>query len=76
MGGKSVPKPLLIKRYFGNASLLNLSEEILALTRMNWNNFNMYSKLPCTIESSTYIAQIGYLLSFYDDLNFDQRLFM
>lgn len=76
LGGKSVPKPLLIKRYFGNASLLNLSEEILALTRMNWNNFNMYSKLPCTIESSTYIAQIGYLLSFYDDLNFDQRLFM
>ena len=76
LGGKSVPKPLLIKRYFGNTSLLQLSEEILALTRMNWNNFNMYSKLPCTIESSTYIAQIGYLLSFYDDLNFDQRLFM
>lgn len=76
LGGKNIPKPLKIKRYCGNSDLITTCEEILGLTRMNWNSFNLYSKLPCTIESSSIIAKIGYLLTHYDGASFDQRLFM
>ena len=55
---------------------MTICEETLGLTRMNWNNFNLYSKMPCTIESSSIIAQIGFLLAHYDGTDFDQRLFM
>ena len=76
LGGKNIPKPLVIKRYCGESDLMTICEETLGLTRMNWNNFNLYSKMPCTIESSSIIAQIGFLLAPYDGTDFDQRLFM
>ena len=65
-GGKSIPLPLKIVKYYGNGTMTQIATEILGLSKMNWNSFGLYSKLPCTIESSNEIARIGWLLSQYE----------
>lgn len=75
-GGKSVPLPLKVIRHYGSSDMTQIANEILGLSRMNWNSFNLYSKLPCTIESSNQIAQIGWLLSQFEGALYDYRFFM
>ena len=33
-----------------------IGEEILGLSKMNWNSFDLYTKLPATFETSRQIA--------------------
>ncbi len=75
-GGKSIPLPLKIVKYYGNGTMTQIAAEILGLSKMNWNSFGLYSKLPCTIESSNEIARIGWLLSQYEGAIYDYRYFM
>lgn len=75
-GGKSVPMPLKVVRHYGSGSMSQIATEILGLSKMNWNSFDLYSKLPCTIESSNAIARIGWLLSQYEGTLYDYRYFM
>lgn len=75
-GGKSVPLPLRVTRHYGSSDMGQIAQEILGLSRMNWNSFNLYSKLPCTIESSNQIAQIGWLLSQFEGSLYDYRFFI
>ena len=75
-GGKSVPLPLKVVRHYGSSDMAQIATEILGLSKMNWNSFNLYSKLPCTIESSNEIARIGWLLSQYEGALYDYRYFM
>lgn len=75
-GGKSVPLPLKIVRHYGSSDMAQIAIEILGLSKMNWNSFNLYSKLPCTIESSNEIARIGWLLPQYEGSLYDYRYFM
>ena len=75
-GGKSIPLPLKIVKYYGNGTMTQIATEILGLSKMNWNSFGLYSKLPCTIESSNEIARIGWLLSQYEGAIYDYRYFM
>jgi hypothetical protein len=75
-GGHSIPAPLVLTRYYGNTSINILANEILGLTKMNWNSFNLYTKLPATIDSSNQIARIGNLLTTYDGRTYDYRYFI
>jgi hypothetical protein len=75
-GGKTIPLPLKIVKHYGNGSMAQIATEILGLSKMNWNSFGLYSKLPCTIESSNEIARIGWLLSQYEGSVYDYRYFM
>lgn len=75
-GSKSVPLPLKVTRHYGSSNMAQIANEILGLSRMNWNSFNLYSKLPCTIESSNQIAQIGWMLSQFEGSLYDYRFFM
>ncbi|MBA4159297.1 MAG: SIR2 family protein [Gemmatimonadetes bacterium] len=75
--GKSrIPAPLVVRRYHGSTGLDVLAGEILGLSKMNWNTFDMYAKLPATIESSNRIAKIGGLLERTNPSSFDYRLFI
>ena len=56
--------------------MAQIATEILGLSKMNWNSFGLYSKLPCTIESSNEIARIGWLLSQFEGSLYDYRFFM
>jgi argonaute-like protein implicated in RNA metabolism and viral defense len=50
--------------------------EILALSKMNWNTFDRYTRLPATIQSSNEIARIGKLLERFERESYDYRLFI
>jgi hypothetical protein len=75
-GGRRIPTPLVIRRHAGQTSLEKLAFEILGLSKMNWNNFDMYTKLPATLQSSGEIAKIGSLLERFGSASYDFRLFM
>lgn len=75
-GRSRIPAPLSIIRHHGTSSLGTLAREILGLSKMDWNNFEMYTKLPATIQSSNKIASIGALLERFGPLSYDYRLFM
>lgn len=75
-GGRYIPKPLKIIRHYGNSSLEQISNEILGLSKMNWNSLNMYSQLPATIFSSNEIARIGKLVNNIGTSEYDYRFFI
>jgi hypothetical protein len=75
-GKRRIPAPLVIKRHAGKSDLVKIGEEILGLSKMNWNSFDLYAKLPATIESSRQIAKIGSLMQRFGSTSYDYRLFM
>jgi hypothetical protein len=75
-GGRYIPKPLRIFKHYGTGSLEQIANEILGLTKMNWNSLNMYSQLPVTICSSNDIARIGKLIDTSSRHEYDYRYFI
>ena len=75
-GKRRIPAPLIVKRHAGRTPLQELACEILGLSKMNWNTFDLYTKLPATLESSGEIAKIGSLLQRFGAASFDYRLFI
>jgi len=75
-GKRRIPAPLVIKRHAGRSDLMTIGTEILGLSKMNWNSFDLYTKVPATIESSRQIARIGSLLERFGSVSYDYRLFM
>ena len=75
-GGRSIPAPLKITKYYGGGDLETIAKEILGFTKMNWNSFNLYTKLPATIDTSNTLAQVGSLLRQYSGTTYDYRFFI
>lgn len=75
-GKRRIPAPLTVRRHAGRSDLQKLAEEILGLSKMNWNTFDLYTKLPATVHSSNEIARIGSLLQRFGASSFDYRLFI
>ncbi len=48
-GKRKIPAPLTLRRHAGSTSLEQLSAEILGLSKMNWNTFDLYTKMPATL---------------------------
>lgn len=76
MGGRYIPAPLKVKKHFGQSNIGQIATEILGLSKMNWNNLNLYSQLPATIKSSNDIARIGKLLTKREGTTYDYRYFI
>lgn len=75
--GKSrIPAPLVLRRHYGQSDLQRVALEILGLSKMNWNTFDLYSKFPATVDSSNTIARIGALLERFGPRSYDYRLFI
>lgn len=75
-GKRRIPAPLLIRRHAGSTDLQTIASEILGLSKMNWNTFDLYTQVPATIETSGKIARIGRLMEGYGEANYDYRLLM
>jgi len=56
---RHIPKPLLVKRFYGLDTLEEVATDIMKLTKMNWNNLQYYNKLPVTIDFASKIARIS-----------------
>lgn len=75
-GKRRIPAPLVLVRHSGTSELMKLADEVLGLSKMNFNSFDLYGQLPATIETSRRVAAIGVLLDKYSDRSYDYRLFM
>lgn len=76
LGGRYIPGPLKIIKHMGQTNIGTIANEILGLTKVNWNSFDLYNQLPATINSSSDIARIGKLLSKRDGISYDYRYFI
>ena len=56
-GGKSIPTPLLVCRQSGRASLEVIAAEVIALSKMDWNNDALYGPLPVTVRYAQRLAR-------------------
>lgn len=75
--GKSrIPTPVRVTRYAGTSDLDVIATDLLALTKMDWNTFALYKKMPVTVTSPNVIARIGRLLPSSTAESYDYRLFM
>jgi len=75
--GKSrIPVPLKITRFAGHGAIERVATEIIGLSKMDWNSYDLYSQMPATLESSAAIARVGQLLSRFGPETYDYRLFM
>lgn len=75
-GKRRIPAPVVLTRHAGTSDLITLAAEILGLSKMNFNSFDLYGRLPATIETSRRVAGIGALLDRYSNRSYDYRLFM
>jgi hypothetical protein len=75
-GKRRIPAPLTVRNHGGQSDLQCLAQEILGLSKMNWNTFDLYTKLPATLHSSSEIARIGSLLQRFGGASYDYRLFI
>jgi len=76
LGRFRIPAPVMVKKHWGPTNLHQLASEILALSKMNWNTFDLYTRLPATIHSSNEIARIGQLLERFERESYHYRLFI
>lgn len=73
---KGIPAPLYLTRYAGHSGWEDLCWELLALTKMNWNNDSLYDRLPVTIEYASSLARIVKRLPNLSPRPYDFRYFM
>ncbi len=75
-GRRRIPAPIVLRRHMGELDLQTVARELLGLSKMNWNTFDLYTKLPATVHSSNEIARIGSLLQRFGPQSYDFRLFI
>lgn len=74
--GKYIPQPIEIDTYQVEASPKQICQEILALTKMNWNNTQFDRKYPITIECARNVGKIIKYLSVNDTPQANYRFYM
>ena len=76
-GGRGIPSPLLIKRYYGKSSGDVLAQEILMLTKMNWNSGDsLYKVLPVTLDFAKVLSRMSKQNEAIYNKAYDFRYFM
>ena len=74
--GKGVPRPLLLTRWAGNGDLTQAAAEVLALSKVDWNNDALYNAIPVTVKYAQVLAGVVKHVPSLPQVPFDYRLFM
>lgn len=76
-GGRGIPAPLLVRRFMGKSSAEELVDEILMLTKMNWNSGDgLYKILPVTLDFVKTLSRVAKQDLVVYDRPYDFRYFM
>lgn len=75
-GKKSIPKPLQLVRHAGRGPLDISAAEVLALTKMDWNNDALYDPVPVSIRYSQRLARTIANVPDLPGKSYPYRLFM
>lgn len=57
-GSRSTPRPLRLVRHAGHGPWDETAQAVLALTKMNWNNDELYDFLPVTLGYAKVLARV------------------
>src|SRR3989337_1845306 len=71
-----IPEPIVVTRYLGKDCIETVAVDILKLTKMNWNNLQIYTRLPVTIEFAHSISDIVKQLESYSNVPKDFRYYI
>jgi hypothetical protein len=75
--GRGIPAPLLVKRFMGKSTAEELVNEILMLTKMNWNSGDgLYKILPVTLDFAKTLSRVAKQDLVVYDKPYDFRYFM
>lgn len=75
--GRGIPTPLLVRRFMGKSSAEELVNEILMLTKMNWNSGDgLYKILPVTLDFAKTLSRVAKQDLVVYDRPYDFRYFM
>lgn len=74
--GVGIPRPLLLRRWAGKGPAEPAAAEILALTKMNWNNDSLYDTVPTTLRYAQTLAQVIKTMPTLQPKPYDYRLFI
>lgn len=75
-GKRGIPTPLLIKRFRGTDPIETVANDILKLTKMNWNGAELYKTMPVTIDFSKRLSVMGKQLEELGNKAYDFRFFI
>jgi len=75
-GGKSIPKPMVLRRHMGRGPFDLLASEAMALAKMDWNNDALYDPLPVTIMYSQRLSRTISNVPNLPGHSYPYRLFM
>lgn len=75
-GGKSIPKPIFLRRHLGRGPFDLLATEAMALAKMDWNNDALYDPLPVTIMYSQRLSRTISNVPSLPGHSYPYRLFM
>jgi hypothetical protein len=75
-GKRCIPTPLLIKRFRGTDPIETVANDILKLTKMNWNGAELYKIMPVTIDFSKRLSVMGKQLEELGNKAYDFRYFI
>ncbi|RZN41483.1 MAG: hypothetical protein EFT35_02240 [Methanophagales archaeon ANME-1-THS] len=56
--GAATVSPIEINRNYGETELKKLAEQVLGLTKMNWNTMALMNKEPVTIEYARKVVDV------------------
>jgi hypothetical protein len=75
-GGKGTPRPLLVTRDAGRGPLTEVATQVLALSKLDWNNDALYDSLPVTLRYAQTLARTIKHIPAPVSRPYDYRLFM
>jgi hypothetical protein len=73
---RGIPRPLLLTRHAGQGPASEFSRELLALSKMNWNNDSLYDFLPTTLDYAQTLARTLKRMPVIEPRPYPFRLFM
>lgn len=73
---REIPVPVLVRREIGTGRMDQAAQEILGLTKMDWNSDNLYSRLPVTLKYAQRLARNVKNTQWLRDGIYDVRMFM
>ena len=75
--GRGIPAPLLVRRFMGKSDGATLVNEIMMLTKMNWNSGDSFYKvLPVTLDFAKMLSKVAKQEVVMYDRPYDFRYFM
>ena len=74
--GKGIPHPIAIRRFAGHGSWDAPVQSILGLTKMNWNNDQLYDRIPITLQYASKLAATMKSMPIVSARPYELRLFI